>query len=132
MSRRAKSFRIVSLLAGMLALYAALAWPLNTRERHLKKFFSEIVVMPNGNVDVTENITFQFVGGPWHGINRYIPVEYAGPRGLNYSLFLDVKGVTDESGAKLRYESSRERHYLNLKIYIPDADNSTRTVSIHY
>jgi len=108
------------------------ASPFVTRERHLKKFFAEVVVLPNGTVDVTENITFQFVGGPWYGITRYIPVEYAGPRGLNYSLFLDVKGVTDESGAKLRYESSRERHYLNLKIYIPNADNSTHTVSIHY
>jgi uncharacterized membrane protein YgcG len=129
---RAKSFRIPSLLAGLLVLFAALAWPLNTRERHLKKFFADIVVLPSGSVDVTENITYQFVGGPWHGITRFIPVEYAGPRGLNYSLFLDVKGITDETGAKLRYESSRERHYLNLKIYIPNADNSTRTVSIHY
>src|SRR5215470_6350157 len=113
-------------------LLAVSASPFVTRERHLKKFFAEVVVLPNGTVDVTENITFQFVGGPWYGITRYIPVEYAGPRGLNYSLFLDVKGVTDESGAKLRYESSRERHYLNLKIYIPNADNSTHTVSIHY
>jgi len=132
MSPRAKSFRIHSLLAGLLAICGVLASPAIAKERHLKKFFSEIVVLPSGSVDVTENITFQFVGGPWRGINRYIPVEYAGPGGLNYSLFLDVKGITDESGAKLRYESSRERHYLNLKIYIPDADNSTRTVSIHY
>ena len=88
--------------------------------------------MPSGSVDVTENITMQFVGGPWHGINRYIPVEYSGPRGLNYTLFLDVKDITDETGAKLRFETSRERHYLNLKIYIPNADDSTRTISIHY
>jgi len=118
----------------MLALLfvATFSSPANARERHLKKFSSEIVVMPDGSVDVTENITFQFVGGPWHGINRYIPVEYSGPRGLNYTLFLDVKNITDESGAKLRYETSRERHYLNLKIYIPNADNSTRTISINY
>src|SRR4029077_16822281 len=97
--------RRLSLLAGLFLILLALAAPASAKERHLKKFFSEIVVMPDGSVDVTENITFQFVGGPWNGINRYIPVEYSGPRGLNYTLFLDVKGVTDESGAKLRYES---------------------------
>ena len=121
-----------SLAIALLLLVAAFPSPAGARERHLKKFFSDIVVLPNGTVDVTENITFQFVGGPWHGINRYIPIEYSGPNGLNYSLFLSVKGITDDTGAKLRYESSRERHYLNLKIYIPNADNSTRTVSIHY
>jgi hypothetical protein len=127
-----RKFGFLSLLAAFLLILLSSASPAVAKGRHLKKFFSEIVVLPSGSVDVTENITFQFVGGPWRGINRYIPVEYAGPNGLNYSLFLDVKGITDESGAKLRYESSHERHYLNLKIYIPEADNSTRTVSIHY
>jgi uncharacterized membrane protein YgcG len=121
-----------SLVAAFFLIQFSLALPVNAKERHLKKFSSEIAVLPSGSVDVTENITFQFVGGPWHGINRYIPVEYSGPRGLNYTLFLDVKNVTDETGAKLRYETSRERHYLNLKIYIPNADDSTRTISIHY
>ena len=53
-------------------------------DRHLKKFFADIVVLPDGTVSVTENITFEFIGGPWHGIYRNIPVEYSGPRGLNY------------------------------------------------
>jgi hypothetical protein len=124
--------RLVTLAALVLLFIAAFPSPSTAKDRHLKKLFSEIVLMPDGTVDVTENITFQFVGGPWHGINRYIPVEYSGPRGLNYTLFLDVKGITDETGAKLRYETSRDRQYLNLKIFIPDADNSTRTISIHY
>jgi hypothetical protein len=121
--------RTLCLLAVLFLASFSFASP---KERHLKKFYSEIVVLPSGSVDVTENITFQFVGGPWHGINRYIPVEYSGPRGLNYTLFLDVENVTDDTGAKLRYETSRERHYLNLKINIPNADDSTRTISIHY
>ena len=32
----------------------------------------------------------------------------------------------------LRYESSRERQYRKLKIFIPNADNSTHTISIEY
>jgi uncharacterized membrane protein YgcG len=124
--------RTLCLLAVLFLASFSCASPACAKERHLKKFFSEIVVMPDGSVDVTENITFQFVGGPWHGINREIPIEYSGPHGSNYTLFLDVKNVTGETGTKLRYETSRERHYLNLKIYIPDADNSTRTISINY
>jgi len=37
---------------------------------------------------------------------RTIPVEYVTPQGLNYTLFLDVKRVTDASGRTLKYESS--------------------------
>jgi uncharacterized membrane protein len=59
-------------------------------------------------------------------------VEYVTPQGLNYSLFLDVKRVVDASGRALKYESSRERHYRKLKIYVPDADNSTQKISIEY
>src|SRR5208283_1106302 len=132
MSARSTSVRWLSLLAALFLLTLALVAPAIAKERHLKKFYSNIVVLPDGTVDVTENITFQFVGGPWHGINRYIPIEYTTSTGLNYTLFLDVKSITDDTGAKLRYEISRERHYLNLKIFIPDADNSTRTISIEY
>ena len=109
-----------------------LALPLCAKELRIVKFDSGVAVLPDSTVDVTENITFRFTGGPWHGVYRTIPVEYAGPHGLNYSLFLDVKRITDENGHKLRYETSRQRQYLKLKIYIPDADDSTRTVSIEY
>jgi uncharacterized membrane protein len=114
------------------ALLLFLALPLCAKDLRILKFDSNIDVLADSSVDVTENITFVFTGGPWHGVYRMIPVEYAGPRGLNYSLFLDVKRITDENGNKLKYETSRERQYLKLKIYVPDADNSTRTVSIQY
>ncbi len=102
------------------------------KSKEFKKFYSDIVITPDGKVDVTENITCKFIGGPWHGIYRNIPVEYAGPRGMNYSLFLDIKSIRDENGRPLKYESGRERQYRKLKIFIPDADNSTRTISIEY
>jgi hypothetical protein len=89
-------------------------------------------VLPDGNVDVTENITFQFIGGPWRGIYRWIPVHYAGPYFLDWSPLVNVKSVTDESKNKVKFETSGEGRYLKLKIYIPDADNSARTASINY
>jgi len=52
--------------------------------------------------------------------------------GLNYSLFLDVSAWSTVSGRALKYETSRERHYRKLKIYVPDADNSTQNISIEY
>jgi len=104
----------------------------STRELRVENFHSETLVMPDGTIDVTENIQAHFIGGPWHGLYRSIPVEYVTPQGLNYTLFLDIKGVTDASGRALKYESGRERHYRKLKIYVPNADNSTQTISIEY
>jgi uncharacterized membrane protein YgcG len=132
MNLRKNPSRRLPALLGALWVFSFLAAPLMAKELRMPRFYSEVIVLPNGNVDVTENITVQFIGGPWHGIYRSIPVEYAGPRGLNYSLFLEVKSVTDDDGRKLRFESSRERQYLKLKIFVPNADDSTRTVSIEY
>ena len=130
MSARCKTFIWLTAVA-LCALFLNVT-SLSAKERQLKKFYSQIDVLPNGSVDVTENITFRFIGGPWQGIYRNIPVEYSGPRGMNYTLFLDVKQVTDDTGRSLKYETSRDRQYLKLKIFIPNADNSTRTVSIEY
>ena len=68
--------------------------------------------------------------GSFNGIFRTIPVEYRDPRSFNLSLRLDVAGVEDGSGSPLRYELSRDRHYRKIKIWIPDAENATRTVVI--
>ena len=97
-----------------------------------RKFDAEIVVSSNSSVDVTENIQARFIGGPWHGLYRTIPIEYVTPQQLDYTLFLDIKSITDGNGNKLKFESSRERHYRKLRIFIPDADNSVQTISINY
>src|SRR5256714_11984185 len=118
------------------AVIARLCWTraigLSGRELRIENFQSEIVVTPDATIDVTETIHAHFIGGPWHGLYRTIPIEYVTPQGFNYSLILDIKRVTDASGRALRYESSRERHYRKLKIYIPNPDNSTQTISIEY
>jgi uncharacterized membrane protein YgcG len=118
------------------ALLAALLFPSAsayvTRELRIENFHSEVIVMPDSSVDVTETIQAHFLGGPWHGLYRSIPVEYVTPQGFNYSLFLSVKRISDASGRSLKFDTSRERHYRKLKIYIPDADNSVQTISIEY
>jgi uncharacterized membrane protein YgcG len=100
------------------------------RELHIDKFESQVTVLPNGTVDVTETITFRFVG-LWRGVYREIPVEYETPQHMNYSLFLDVKSIT-ENGEALKYESSHDRHYRKLKIYVSGAQDTTKTIVIEY
>lgn len=120
----------VAALAIIFSLVSAAA--VAARELRIEDFHSDIVVMPDGSIDVTENIRVHFIGGPWHGVYRSIPVEYVSPQDLTYTLFLDIKKITDADGRTFRYESSRERHYRKLKIYVPNADDSTQTISIEY
>jgi uncharacterized membrane protein len=124
--------RLAAFAGLLLAFSSLLTFPARARELRIEKFSSEIVVSPKGSIDVTETITVHFIGGPWHGLYRLIPVEYVTPQELNYTLFLNVKSITDGNGNKLKFEASRERHYRKLKIYVPNADNSTQTISIEY
>ncbi|HXY03671.1 MAG TPA: DUF2207 domain-containing protein, partial [Terriglobales bacterium] len=120
-------------LSTILLLFVLLvsASPAFGRSWRVTDFHDDISVAEDGSAAVREQIILSFIG-QWHGIHRFIPVEYPGPSGTNYTLFLKVTGVTDENGAKLKYESSKSGDYRDLKIYIPDADNATRVVNIDY
>ncbi len=108
-----------------------LALPAAARSLVIEKFEVEVIVNPDGTLDVTETIQPRFTGS-WNGIYRTIPVEYATPQGFNYTLFLDVQKVTDDAGRPLRHEVSRERHYKKIKIWVPGAQDATRTVVLTY
>lgn len=90
-----------------------------------------MTVTHDGSLAVSERITAQFEG-EFHGIFRDIPIEYPGPHGTNFTLFLKITGVTDENGNKLRYESHTSNGYRHLKIYVPNAVDATRIVQIDY
>ncbi len=108
-----------------------LAAPLAAKSWRVADFQDNIVVAQDGSALVTERITLDFVG-EWHGIHRTIPIEYPGSNGTNYELFLKVASVTDGAGGKLKYDSSTSNGARDLKIYIPDAVDTTRTVEITY
>ena len=112
-------------------LLVILAVPLFARSWRVSDFSDTISVHEDGSAAVHERITLAF-DGEWHGIHRFIPIEYPGARGTNYTLFLHVTGVTDGSGGKLKYESSTANGFRDLKIFIPDAVDATRTVEIDY
>ncbi len=113
---------------GLLLLFAS---PLFARSWRVADFNATISVHEDGSAVVHERISLAFEG-EWHGIHRFIPVEYPGARGTNYTLFLNVTGVTDGDGGKLKYESSTSNGFRDLKIFIPDAVNAARTVEIDY
>ncbi len=119
---------VKALLVLLLTLFPAAA---QVRNWHIEDFKDTIAIATDGSATVSERITLVFVG-QWHGIHRTIPVEYPGPHGTNYTLFVDVRSVTDETGSKLKYDSSKSGDFRDLKIYIPGAEDVTRIVNIEY
>lgn len=118
----------VALLSLLLCLLTGLAAAKSWR---VADFHDNIHVNVDGSAEVTERITLVFVG-EWHGIHRTIPIEYPGPNGTNYELFLKLMSVADGEGNALKYDSSVSRGERDLKIYIPGAIDTTRTVEIKY
>lgn len=82
----------------------------------IERFDAAITVNRDGTIDVTETITPRFTGS-WNGIFRTIPVVYRTPQGFNWTIRMDLIGVTDGSGQQLRVEANRERHYVKYKIW---------------
>jgi hypothetical protein len=97
----------------------------------IERFDALIRVERDGTIDVTETITARFTGA-WNGIYRSIPITYRTARGLNWTLGLGELGATNPDGGALRLEASRERHYLKIRMWIPGAENATRTAVLHY
>ena len=115
----------------LLATILAFAAPAAAKSWRISNYQDTITVNEDGSALVNETITLVFVG-EWHGIHRTIPIEYPGPDGTNYQLFIDIKSITDENGAKLKYDSSTSGAARDLKIYMPNAGDATRTVDIAY
>jgi uncharacterized membrane protein YgcG len=137
---RARRYLLSITVLLLCTFCAPQSFSIATRQLIIENFRAEVSVLPDSSVDVTETIQAHFYGPNWHGLYRTIPVEYVTPQGFNYTLFLSVKSITDSDGHALKYESSRQRHYRQFKIYFTNPkdphdtlpSNSVRTVSIHY
>src|SRR5438105_2364616 len=114
-----------------LSLLLPAALPASARDWRVTDFHSTIGIAQDGRASITERITVEF-NGEFHGIYRDIPIQYPAPHGSNYTLFLKVQQVTDDTGHKLKYESSVSNGARHLKIYIPGAVDTTKTVQIVY
>jgi uncharacterized membrane protein len=125
-SSRALAVSVLAFLAALL-----LALPAAARELTIQHFEETVTVNTDGTIEVTEIIEAHFTGS-WHGLYRTIPVEYDTPQHLNYSLLLEPLSVTDDNGLPLKYEQKRDGRYLKFKIWIPGAEDTTKTVLLHY
>jgi hypothetical protein len=123
-----KSAKLIPYLAIVFCILTDVA---AARSWRISDFQDTITVEQDGSALVTERISVVFVG-QFNGIFRKIPIEYPGPNGTNYELFLSLQSVTDGQGGKLKYESSVSDHERVLKIYIPGAEDTSRTVEITY
>ena len=101
------------------------------RSWFVEDFHADVHVRRSGVVEVVETLKVRFEGS-YNGIFRTIPVEYRTRANLNYTLGLEVLSVEDEAGRGLRYETSRERHYRKIKVWVPGASDAVRTVVIRY
>ncbi|MFO0775299.1 MAG: DUF2207 domain-containing protein [Nitrospiraceae bacterium] len=115
----------------LILLTFAHALPADARSFVISRFDVQLTVTPDGELLVTETVSPRFEGS-WNGIQRQIPVEYHTPQGFNYSLLLDHIEATDEQGASLKVELSRDRHYRNIRVWIPGAVDATRTFILKY
>ncbi len=131
-----RPIRIAWIAASVLSALSALSVPSvlsaqSARSLAIQRFDAVIAVNRDASIDVSETITAEFTGS-WNGIYRTIPVEYHTPQGFNWTLRLELQGATDQSGQSLKVESSRDRHYIKYKIWVPGAENATRTIVLHY
>ncbi|HET6935920.1 MAG TPA: DUF2207 domain-containing protein [Candidatus Angelobacter sp.] len=112
----------------LLLTCAPAAW---ARSITVSRWADSVHVSADGSARVSEQITYVFTGS-YHGIYREIPIEYPGPKGTNYTLFIKVEQISDESGAPLHFEKSVSNGFLKLKVTVPGAIDASRTVTIEY
>lgn len=128
---RAGCFPLLFTLRLVVGVVLLISPPAQGRTMVIEQFHAEIQVLTNGDLIVTETIRPRFTGS-WNGLNRDIPVEYRTPQGFNYTLWLDLLSATDEHQAPLKYESSRDRHYQVFTVWLPDAQDTTKTLTLRY
>lgn len=118
-------------LAASLVLIFSSVRAQGQRSWRLENFETTLEVQQDGSLVVTERLQPRFVGS-FNGVFRTIPVDYRTPQGFDYKLFVHLDAVTDESGNKLRCQTSREGHYVKYKIWIPGAQDTVKTVVLRY
>ncbi len=122
--------RVCSLLFAALVLLPAGGTAQRTLV--LESFDAVIHVQPNGDVEVTETLRARFQGS-WNGIYRNLSLAHQTAEGRAERLDVDLVSITDEAGNRLRHEaSSQGRMARRFQIWVPGAEDATRTVVIRY
>lgn len=121
-----------AILAGLLALLA-LGAPAAAQgdSLTLRDFRADVVVRPDGAVEVTERLRIAFYG-PWNGVIRDLSLEHRTAEGRRVKLDVAFSPPTDERGTPLRHEEERDGWTRRLRIWVPGARDAERTLVIRY
>src|SRR5258706_483700 len=117
---------VVLLLLGLSATSLAAQ-----RSYTIERFDARIRVNADASIDVIESITAQFIGS-YNGLYRTIPIKYRNAQGLNWTLGVSLQSARDDRGRDLRTETSRQGASIKYKVWIPGADNATKTLVLRY
>ncbi|WP_411876155.1 DUF2207 domain-containing protein [Vulcanococcus limneticus] len=125
-------------LLGALLSFLLVAWPpghpaqaqASGRQLQLTDFQMQALVDRTGSVEVTETLTARFQGS-WNGLVREIPLVARRPQGPE-PLGWRLLSVSDGEGHPYRYETSIQGAQRQLKIFIPEARDATRSAVIRY
>ncbi|HEU0072877.1 MAG TPA: DUF2207 domain-containing protein [Dehalococcoidia bacterium] len=85
----------------------------------ITSFDADYLINEDGTVDVVEDIRVDFGPLQKHGILRDIPIEYDYDDDYTRRIDIDVISV-DDGERSVRYETTRQGDYLNLRIGDPD------------
>jgi hypothetical protein len=119
------------ILVVLLACATLAPRPADARSLAIARFDAELLVGRDGQLVVTETLDVRFTG-QWNGVVRRLPVRYRTSEGFAYGLRVRVLDATDAGGRPLRTEERRRHGSLELKVWVPDARDVTRTVTIRY
>jgi hypothetical protein len=127
--------RILLLILALLALAAPAAAQYEQTDSSIviRSFNTELLVKPDGTVEVTEAIRFYF-SGQWRGILRDLALRHNTAQGERRKLDIELIGATDGAGQPLRWEEedADDSWMRRMRIYIPGAHNAERVVMIRY
>ncbi len=121
----------VALVITVASHFAPATVQAQDRRYWVEAFDADIRILESGEIEVAERLTFRFEGS-FNGVYRDIPIKYETPWGLDYGLRLDPVAVTAEDGSSLRHEADRRGDDFRFKVWVPDANNASRTVVLRY
>ncbi len=93
------------------------------------RFDVDVVVQADGSLEVTERLTFRFVGGPFTYVYRHLPAEYTD--GINV-ISASVDGVPLSEGKEAGQVEIAGRNPVKVTWHFAPTSDSTRTFSLTY
>lgn len=124
---------VIGIVIASVLLFATVAVRAQDTTESIRAFSADVTVRDDGSISVIERIDY-FLPTARRGILRRLPIKYRADDGTDRSVKITIAGVTDESGASVPYEATRDgNRWLDLEI--GDADKTVdglRTYIISY